>query len=334
VQTKGVSQVVLVDDDEPSLHFYTAVVNHVLGQEALAFEDPRRALKELARLHAQLVIVDYKMPELDGLAFVRALRSLPLHEDTPILMVSADANRGLPLRARESGVTAFLEKPIALDDLVKQLRQLTQRGVRRVTQGEILMPTDERDTILRLHRMLQGFDRLLAEQALHVRDITLAIGEELQLTGSDIEALRFGSLVYDVGMVAVAQKVRCTPGELSSRWRSHVNAHVDAGASILGGSVRPLMSAAEAIARYHHERFDGAGYPDGLRGDEIPHLARIVSVADTFVALGSDRPHRTEFTFTRAVAHVQAERGRAFDPEIVDAFERIKHRFEAIPRSA
>jgi putative two-component system response regulator len=146
--------------------------------------------------------------------------------------------------------------------------------------------------------------------------------------------LRIGALVYDIGMVAVPDKVREMPSALSIRWRSIVNAHVDAGAEILSGSRRPLLRAAQTMARYHHERFDGTGYPEGLAGMMIPLSARILAVADTFVALVSERPHRVEFTERSAVDEIVTLSGTAFDPDVVAAFERLSGKPKNFPRSA
>ena len=124
------------------------------------------------------------------------------------------------------------------------------------------------------------------------------------------------------------------PSTLPMRWRSIVNSHVDAGAAILSGATHPLLRTAEAIARYHHERYDGSGYPDGRSGEDIPLFARIVAVADTYIALTSERPHRIEFTQAHALAQIRGESGKAFDPSVVDAFVRLEDRLSDFRCSA
>jgi two-component system, response regulator RpfG len=331
---ESMNRVVVVDDDEPNLKLYTAVVKRVLGEDAVAFENPLEALERLSDLRPSLVIVDYQMPELDGLAFIRELREMPGHAFTPIVMLTASGETELGRKAVEAGATLFLEKPIAVADLTAHLRHYAGGPASRVTYGEVVMPTDERDTILRLHRTLQAYSRELAAHAVQVRDLAVAIANELQLSSDEIEAIRMGALVYDIGMLAVPEKVREMPSALPMRWRSVVNAHVDAGGAILGGGRRPLLRAAETMARYHHERFDGTGYPEGLGGAMIPLAARILAVADTYVALVSERPHRVEFTSANAVAQIVGLSGTAFDPNVVAAFERLKDKLQNFPRSA
>jgi putative two-component system response regulator len=280
------------------------------------------------------VIVDYFMPEMDGVAFTKAMRDLAPHAFTPVLMLTANGDDALGPRALAAGATAFVEKPISIKDFTAHLRRFASVQPSRATYGEIIMPTDERDTLERLHRAMRTFNNELADHAEAVRDLSVAIAEQMHLDRADVDALRSAALVYDIGMLSVPERVRSTPAALPVRWRSIVNSHVDAGAAILGGATRPLLREAEAIARYHHERYDGTGYPDGLAGTEIPLLARIVALADTYVALTSERPHRIEFTQPHALAQIRGERGKAFDPMVVDAFERLEDRLSEFRRTA
>ncbi len=328
------NRVVLVDDDEPILKLYSAVVKRVLGEDPISFSDPVEALERLNDLRPSLVIVDYQMPEMDGVAFVQQLRDKAPHAFTPIVMLTAHGEESLGQRALDAGATLFLAKPLALSDLTAHLRHFCGRSEPRTTFGEIVMPTDERDTILRLHRALQAYSTAIAAHSVQVRDLAVEIANAMHLSSDEIEALRIGGLVYDIGMLAVPEKVRELPSSLPTRWRSVVNGHVDAGAAILGDGRRPLMRAAETMARYHHERYDGTGYPEGLSGEMIPLLARIIAVADTYVALVSERPHRVEFTSSHALSQIVGESGRAFDPNVVAAFEGLKDQLPRFPRSA
>jgi putative two-component system response regulator len=328
-------RVVIVDDDEATLKLFSAVIKRVLGEAPMAFSDPRAALAELPALRPSLVIVDYYMPDMDGVAFTQALRALPAYDATPIMMLTAHSDLSLGPRALDAGATTFVEKPISIKDFTAQLRRFAAAAPSsRSTYGEIVLPTDERDTIERLFRAMRAANRELANNSEAVRDIAVAIAEQLRLAPSDVEALRSAALLYDIGMLAVPERVRTMPAALPMRWRSVVNSHVEAGATILIGATRPLLRMAEAIARHHHERYDGSGYPEGLAGEDIPVWARIVAVADTFVALTSERPHRIEFTQTHALAQIRGERGRAFDPNVVDALLRLEDRLGEFRRTA
>jgi len=328
------SRVVIIDDDDATLKLYSAVIKRVHGETPIAFSDARAALSALEDLRPVLIIVDYFMPDMDGVAFTTALRSMSTHANTPVLMLTAHSDRTLGPRALSAGATTFLEKPISLKDFTAQLRRFSAPMQSRSTFGEVAVGNDERSTIDRLHRTMRCADPALAARAHFVRDLALAIGEQLELTAAQLEALRYAALVYDIGLLSVPERVRETPSELPPRWRSIINAHVDASVSILGGSTNVLLQAAELVARTHHERYDGGGYPDGLVGEAIPLFGRIIAVADTYTALVSERPHRIEYTPGAALAQIRSERGRAFDPLVVDAFSRLEDRLNDFRRSA
>jgi putative two-component system response regulator len=327
-------RVIVVDDDEANLRLYAAVVRRVLGEDPLTFESPIAALQAVMSSAPSLIIVDNRMPDMDGVSFITEVRSFPDMEEIPILMLSSEADHQLRARAMAAGASLVLEKPVPLREFTAQLRYFAGVPASRMTYREVVMPTDERDTLVRLHRVIQMHSKELAVHARSVRDLAISLANEMQLSPEQIEALRVGALVYDIGMLSVPDKILAMPSELPARWRSIVNAHVDAGASILGGGQRPLMRSAETMARYHHEHYDGTGYPDGLVGDEIPLLARVIAVADTYVALVSERPHRAEFTMGSAIAQIISQRGTTFDPAVVDAFERMKEHLPEIRRSA
>ena len=322
----------VVDDDEPSLRLYSAVVRRVLGEDALAFENPLAALAYLNEQTPSLIVVDYRMPDMDGLDFIHEVRSRPKHVNTPILFLTGDASASIGPDAIAAGATLFLEKPFSLRDFSAHLRHFL--GTARSIRGEVVMPTDERDTILRLHKAIQACSTDLAWHAVRVRDLAVLIAEKLHCNGEMVEAIRMGGLVYDIGMISVPEKVRELPSVLPMRWRSLVNAHVDAGATILGGGRRPLLRMAAEMARSHHERFDGQGYPDGLYGTQIPIAARIIAVADTYIALMGERPHRVEYEFSHALSQIESEKGKAFDPDVVEAFLSLGEQLRDFPRSA
>lgn len=327
-------RVVVVDDDEPSLRLYTEVVRRVLGEDALAFDNPIDALAHLDELAPSLIIVDYRMPDMDGISFIRSVRAIPRFASTPILMLTGDGGATIGSQAIEAGANMFLEKPFSLRDFSAHLRHYAGMNSKRSIHGETVMPTDERDTIMRLHKAIQACSTELAWHAVRARDLSVLIAETMHLTIETVEAIRMGGLVYDIGMISVPEKVRELPSALPMRWRSLVNAHVDAGATILGGGRRPLLRAAAEMAKYHHERFDGQGYPDGLSAQQIPIAARIIAVADTYMALTAERPHRVEYDVKHAIAAIVGEKGGAFDPEVVDAFVSLGERLRDFPRSA
>src|SRR5262249_33696653 len=151
-----------------------------------------------------LIVVDYRMPDMDGLDFIHEVRRRPSHAHTPILFLTGDAGAAIGPKAIEAGATLFLEKPFSLRDFSAHLRHFT--GTPKTTRGEVVMPTDERDTIMRLHRAMQACSTDLAWHAVRVRDLAVIIAETMHCNSELVEALRMGGLVYDIGMISVPEK--------------------------------------------------------------------------------------------------------------------------------
>src|SRR5215469_5139264 len=213
------SRVLVVDDDEPSLRLYSEVVRRVLGEDALAFDNPIDALARLDELAPSMIIVDYRMPDVDGLTFIRSVRANATFAATPILMLTGDGSAQIGAEAIEAGATMFLEKPFSLRDFSAHLRHYAgpQRSSSSI-HGEVVMPTDERDTIMRLHKALQACNTELAWHAVRVRDLSVLLAETMHVGGDMIEKIRMGGLVYDIGMLSVPEKVRELPSALPMRW--------------------------------------------------------------------------------------------------------------------
>ncbi|MDP9025248.1 MAG: response regulator [Candidatus Eremiobacteraeota bacterium] len=318
------NRVMVVDDYEPNLALYSAIVRRVTGEEPLAYEDPREALRSLKQERPDLIVVDYQMPEMNGVAFISALRAMKGHARTPVMMLTGVSDRSVQTAALAAGATHYLEKPLALRDFTAHIRRYTAASRR---EPEVGVATDHvRDTIVRLHRAVQARDAALAERMRRAGELASAIANELHLPAEEIETLHAASLVYDLGMLAVPEYVLQAEGPLGARWTEIVRDHVCVGATILGGGHSGLMHAAQTIARSHHERYDGTGYPDGLKGESIPLLARIIAIADTYTALTSERPYRVEFPANHALDEIDKGNGTAFDPAIVAALTKIKDR--------
>lgn len=321
--------VVVIDDDEPNLQLYTALVERVLGGEARAYANPLDGLAAIAEYDPSLIVVDYQMPEMDGLELIRRIRTLPGRADTPIMMLTA-ANEGhLREAALRLGANAFMTKPFATVEFVRNVRHLGALH-ERANEGTIESPIDrDRDTIARLHRTLEAHDPHKARAIRRTRDVAIEIARALRLGTQSVETLRWVALVYDIGMLAVPENVLALPTALTAASRAVVNNHADVGASILSGSDSALLQAAEAVARHHHEYYDGTGYPSGLTGEAIPMLARIIAAADAFVAMTSERPHRHRISPDRAFAELRRCAGTQFDPTVIAAFERLRERLGA-----
>jgi CHASE2 domain-containing sensor protein len=189
-----------------------------------------------------------------------------------------------------------------------------------VRERTIELRTTQLDVI---HRLAQATESRDQETGLHLERISRMcerVGLALGMTPTDAETLRSASLLHDVGKIAIPDSILLQPGALSPGDREHMRRHTSIGASILAGSSSPVMEVAEEIARTHHERWDGSGYPAGLSGEEIPLSGRVCAVCDVFDALLSARPYKQPWPLDEALDELRRQRGRHFDPVVVDAF--------------
>ena len=290
-----------------------------------------------------LVLVDYMMPSVDGLEFIRRLRLDPRSEHVPIVMISADADRGLRLEAIEAGATDFLDKPVdphelkmrvtnllalrraqvALADRAQWLAHEVEKATRAVLERE-------EETIRRLARAIEYRDGGTGEHVSRVATISRILAEELGLDPELTRNIYRAAPLHDVGKIGVPDAILKKPGRLSPDEIAQMRRHVILGGEILEGGSSEILRVAACIALTHHERWDGGGYPHGLAGADIPIEGRITAIADVFEALCTERPYKHAWPVAEARDEILAQSGRHFDPDCVAAFARGWSRIEAL----
>lgn len=333
------SRVVVVDDYEPTLRMYAAAIEKMLGGEVVPFSDPREALHYLNGMEPTLCVVDYSMPDMDGVAFVQELRGVPGRERTPIIMLTGKDDRELKNRALDAGVNVFLNKPVTAEEFASHVRRLaTQQNAQSDRDGELrelkerAETTDrklhqrDRDAIDALHRAYAARDPEGAAKMKLASEIAVTLGIEIRCSVADVQLLRECAHVYDVGKLCIPEKTLGTSARLSPASRAAIEKHAETGGDMLAVPDSRLFSAAATMARAHHEHWDGMGYPRKLKGQAIPLSGRIIAVADALAAMMNARPDRPAMTFGHALDQITRESGTHFDPTIVTALERIKDR--------
>ena len=326
-------QVLIIDDTEINLILFGALVkklDHCIGKP---FADSRKALEWVQHTVPDLVIVDYMMPELDGLEFIRLLRQIPGRQNVPILMITANDQKEIRYKALDLGANDFLTKPV---DKVKFLararnmlslnlarRQLADRAewladaVRKATE-EII--ERERETVVRLSKAAEYRDPETGAHILRMARFSQLIARELGLSPEDQQLLLDAAPMHDIGKVGIPDKILLKPGRLDPDEFEIMKQHAIFGYRLLEGSASSVLQAGAEIAKGHHEKFDGSGYPLGLKGEQIPIFSRIVAVADVFDALTSERPYKRAWTVEAAVDFLKNGAGSHFDPRCVAAF--------------
>lgn len=290
-------------------------------------------IEDLVAEAPAVIVVEAEPERFDAPALVRSLRAQESLARTPVLLVAVGDARSLRRLGREAGATDVLPKPfdaLELQDRVGVLIDLAlarrendrrARTMRRdAAQASAEAVSRERELIRRLMLAAEFRDDRAGDHLTRVAGCVIAVAEGLGLSAAEADDVALASTMHDIGKIAVPDHILMKAGPLTPEEWDEMRQHALRGYHMLHDSPSRLLQIAAEIALTHHERWDGTGYPRGLRGEEIPRSGRIVAVADVFDALISARSYKPAWSLERARAHLEAEAGRHFDPACVAAF--------------
>lgn len=327
------TQAMLVDDSRSVLDFLKRHIEADGLVQATAFLDPLAAIAAARRHDFDIVLVDYEMPNLDGIEFIRALRALPQYSDIPIVMITSIQTDEVRMQALQAGATDFLPKRPQSLEMQVRLRNLIRLGfaVRKLNDRAAHLAVEvaaatrklqerEEEIILRLALAVEYRDNDTGDHTLRVARYSRLIAEQLGLSQRLCRDIYLAAPLHDVGKVGIPDRVLLKPGRLDDEEMAVIRTHTAIGERILADSHCELIQLGAEIAAAHHERWDGNGYPHGLCADAIPIAARVVAVADVFDALTTKRPYKEAMPLTAARDYLEQGKGGQFDPACVDAF--------------
>lgn len=319
-------RILIVDDEEPSIHTIERIMQHSGYSDVTSTTDPRRALPLFREIEPDLVIVDLRMPALDGFSLIRQLSvRVPEGHFLPILVVSGDLAPEAKQKALSLGASDFVEKPFDRTEIylrvrnLLRMRELTMRLDERVRERTRALADTEVEVASRLAFAAELRDY---RDDLHVQRVgrtSAHIAHVLALPAEQIQLIRHAAPLHDIGKIAIPDAILLKPDALSLDEWDVMKTHTTLGAQMLSGSKSPILQMAEEIALYHHENWDGTGYTPGLKGEEIPLAGRIVAVADVYDALTHLRPYKPEWSRQESMNWMRGMRGQKFDPQVFDA---------------
>ncbi|MGC3966610.1 MAG: HD domain-containing protein [Pirellulales bacterium] len=295
----------------------------------------KKALAVAMTFEPELILLDLVMPQMDGRETCRALKTFPQLADTKIIMLSARQELDDRLTSYEAGAVDYIVKPFYDQEVLAKVRTWMNVGRNREV-GRIWSDLEEiRDGIGRtLASLVELRDTETGEHLFRMRWYSQILAEQLALDGpyrAEVDdtfqrRLYRAAPLHDIGKIGISDEILRKPGWLTAEEFEAMKRHTTIGADLLQRAARNLPYAdylpmAVKVARHHHERFDGSGYPDGLVGTDIPLSARIVAVADVFDAITSDRVYREAMSLEQSLAIIKQGAGRHFDGVIVSAFE-------------
>ena len=326
-------QVLIVDDSEINLALFEALVLKLGGVEATCFASATAGLAWAQQHSPDLIIVDYMMPELDGVQFIERLRATPGKDGVPILMITANDQKPVRYRALNAGASDFLTKPIdKVEFLARSSNLLAMSEMRRKLDDRAAWLADEvrlatakilereRETVIRLAKAAEYRDPETGAHILRMAHYSRLIAKGLGLGEAEQELLLQAAPLHDIGKVGISDAILLKPGRLTVAEFDVMKQHAAYGYEILKDSSSSILQAGASIALGHHEKFDGSGYPAGLAGAAIPIFCRIVAVADVFDALTSARLYKPAWSLEEAASHIRSQSGSHFDPACVAVF--------------
>jgi putative two-component system response regulator len=302
--------VVLVVDDGAANRELIALYLEQIDCDVRQAADGPTALAMIEVAPPDLVLLDLRMPRMDGYEVCRRIKTMPRGRLLPVVMITGFSQTTNRIMALEAGADDFMAKPVEGAELIARVRSaLRLKELYNTLDGA-------EHVIFSLATAVEAKDAFTEQHTHRVGESARLIGVRFGLEEPVLETLYRGGIIHDIGKIGVSDSILHKPGPLDSAEIPQMQAHVAIGENI----VRPLRSTEELlpVIRHHHERFDGHGYPDGLRGREIPRAARIVSVCDAFDALVNDRPYRMRRSTEDALAVLRAGAGTQWDPETVE----------------
>ncbi len=304
-----------------------------LGHEALTASDGKEAFEIWAKENPWMVITDWEMPEMDGLELVSQIRSSQRENYCYIILVTGRDDHQDVIKGIDAGADDYITKPY--DD--KELEVRIKAGVR-------MLSFQSKDIVIfTLAKLAESRDEDTGNHLERVRHYSKMIAEKMyerkvrpdELDRLLIENIFLTTPLHDIGKVAIPDYILLKPGRLDDKEFEQMKSHAEIGYQTLKEAIQKApraayLNVAADIARYHHEQFNGSGYPKGLKGDKIPLSARIFAVADVYDALVSRRPYKEAFMHDRAISIIKDGYGTHFDPKVIDAFLDCEHQIKDI----
>jgi putative two-component system response regulator len=344
--------VILIVDDQPQnielLEAYLFPENY----EIVTATNGEEALGKLSENKIDLILLDVMMPGMDGFKVTRRVREDTAHRLLPIILVTALRETDDRVKGIEAGCDDFISKPVDKMELLARVRSLIKvkayndlmSNYREELESEVAVRTEELkhafdkikaaslETIYRLSIASEYKDRATGAHIKRMSLYSAAIARPMGLDESTIENILYAAPMHDLGKIGIPDLILLKPDKLDLVEWEIMKQHTIIGAKILKGSDAGFIKLGEEIAQHHHEKWDGSGYPEGIKGIEIPIAGRIAAIADVFYALTSERSYKEPFSLKKSLAIIREGRGSHFDPDVVDAFFAIQDGILAIKK--
>ena len=332
-------KVIAVDDQEFNLDLIKAISEGIYP-DIITFTEPKEALKYISNNHIDILLVDYMMPEMNGISLMKEALCMNSHILT-IMITAAGDNEAIKLEALKSGAIDFLKKPINVSEYRARMNNISKiktsqllrdnfntKLEKEVQKATELLKLREQEALNVLSSTVEYRDPETASHIARVAHYSKLISGEYGLDEYEQNIVFHASPLHDIGKVGISDAILLKPGKLDEEEMNKMKEHSSIGYHILEHHENPYLKAGSWIAYTHHEKYDGSGYPNGLKGEDIHIYGRITAIADVFDALTSIRPYKKAWTFEQAIEFLKEQSGSHFDPLLckifIDNIERVK----------
>jgi len=346
------ANILIVDDTTSNLVILAEMIKSI-GYIARPVTNVRQALAAISVEKPQLILLDISMPEIDGFDFCEIVKQDPFMKDVPIIFISALNSTEDKVKGFKLGAVDFISKPFELEEITLRVNthlkifqmqnelKIHNKQLFKMFNNQVKKVTDEQKQLIYvLSQMVDTREDMDGEHIKRVVEYCKLLAMSLQfipkyekqVTAVFLDSLQMAAPLHDIGKVFIRDDIILKNGPLSQEEMDIVKKHTTDGAKKIGemslyGDNETIKMAVE-IAKYHHEKWDGTGYPEGLKGEEIPLSARILSVVDVYDILTSNRCYRDAYSHEEALEIMEEESGKSFDPEIIRVFTKIQKRFQ------
>ncbi len=337
------ANILIIEDQEINVRLLRGMLLKEGYTNVLFTSDAREAMPLFRRFQPDVVLLDLHMPHFDGFELMDQFSAHTWGDYLPILVLTGDVSAGTRQRALESGAMDFINKPFKVSEVLLRVSNFLQA---RLLHLQLKKENQRLEAVVRLNHLrveaaqIEVLERLVAarengtiaekpdkwdpdaerQHPLRVAQLAAQLGSQLGLSPLEIDLMSRAARLHDVGKITIPDSIALKPGRLTPDEFERMKAHVQCGVNLLRDGQSEMLQMAEKIALTHHEKWDGSGYPQGLAGEAIPLVGRIVALADVYDALLHQRSYKEAWGVEKARAEILAQSGHHFDPAVVEAF--------------
>jgi len=328
--------VLVVDDTPENIDILKGILSPYFTVKVAS--SGRMALKAVSKGSLpDLILLDVMMPDMDGYEVCRLLKADPQTRQIPVIFVTAKSSVEDETQGFSLGAADYIIKPVsppvvlarvrthlALADRSRHLEDLVQERTEKLQRRTQELEETRLEIIRRLGRAGEFRDYETGLHVFRLSHYAKTLARHIGYTDFEAEELMYAAMLHDIGKIGLPDSILLKPDRLTPEEREVVEKHCDIGAEIIGDHPCGILQLARTVALTHHERWDGTGYPNGLKGEDIPLPGRITALVDVFDALTSERPYKLAWDFNEAMDYIRDEAGRSLDPSLVERFLAVR----------